>query len=448
MQLRDTMVPMVALLSKVHAVRLFFTRRSLQRNAIGWFLEATGFGGLEFVSVLTGSQIIVGVSGGIAAYKAADFTSKLVQAGATVDVIMTDAAEQFVGKPTFQALSKRPVHTSVFEPWTATELGHISLGHRADAIVVIPATANTLARLATGLADDMLGAVVLSSRAPLIVVPAMEHEMYHHPATAANVDTLERRGVVRVGPERGRLASGEIGEGRMASPETVLGALRHVLGRNGPLSGKQVVISAGGTREGIDPVRYLGNRSSGLMGYVLAQSAIDFGASVTMVSSAIGLSTPYGVSAVPVETAAEMQIAVAEACRQADILIMAAAVADFRPADPRWQKIKKTPGVDRLTLELERTPDILASISRPGLLKIGFAAETNDLVAYAQRKLNEKDLVLVVANDAESTIGSADSAAHLIFADGRSLELPRLPKAEVADRIIREIAMLTDVAPQ
>ena len=400
------------------------------------------------MSVLTGSQIIVGVSGGIAAYKAADFTSKLVQAGATVDVIMTDAAEQFVGKTTFQALTKRPVHTSVFESWTPTEFGHISLGHRADAIVVIPATANTLARLANGLADDMLGAVVLSSRAPLIVVPAMEHEMFHHPATAANVDTLERRGVVRVGPERGRLASGEIGEGRMASQETVLGALRHVLGRNGPLLGKHVVISAGGTRERIDPVRYLGNRSSGLMGYALAQSAIDSGASVTIVSSAIGIASPYGASVVQVETASEMQEGVEVACRRADILIMAAAVADFRPADPRSQKIKKTPGVDRLTLELERTPDILASISRPGLLKIGFAAETNDLVAYARRKLTEKDLVLVVANDAESTIGSADSAPHLIFADGRSLELPRMPKAEVADRIIREIAKLTDVASQ
>jgi phosphopantothenoylcysteine decarboxylase/phosphopantothenate--cysteine ligase len=399
------------------------------------------------VSVLSGSRIIVGVSGGIAAYKAADFVSKLVQTGSTVDVAMTEAAEQFVGPITFQALTKRRVYGSVFEPWSESSYGHITLGHEADAIVVIPATANTIAKLAGGHADDMLGAVVLSSSAPLIVVPAMEHEMYRHAATRANLEMLKSRGMVQVGPERGRLASGEMGDGRMSAPETVIGALRMVLGRKGQLAGKRVVISAGGTREALDPIRYLGNRSSGQMGFALAQAAIEAGAAVSLVTSVIGAPSPYGATAIPVQTACEMQHAILSAIEGADILIMAAAVADFRPASSQSGKIKKQPSLDSLQLEIVRTPDILASIDRPDLLKIGFAAETDNLIEYATNKLHEKGLAMIVANDAETTIGSAESTAHFIFPSGESVALPRMPKPDLAVRVIAEIAKIANVSP-
>ncbi|HKG27095.1 MAG TPA: bifunctional phosphopantothenoylcysteine decarboxylase/phosphopantothenate--cysteine ligase CoaBC, partial [Thermomicrobiales bacterium] len=235
------------------------------------------------MTVLRDARILLAVTGGIAAYKAADLASKLVQAGAVVEAVLSETARQFVGAATFEALTKRPVHGDVFEPWTETSFGHITLGHEADAIVVAPATANTIARLAHGLADDMLGAAYLSTTAPLIVVPAMEHLMYHHPATQANLATLRARGAVQVGPERGRLASGEEGDGRFPSTETILGAIRLTLGRTGPLAGKRIVVSAGGTQEPIDPVRFVGNRSSGLMGYALAQAALDAGASVRLV---------------------------------------------------------------------------------------------------------------------------------------------------------------------
>lgn len=394
------------------------------------------------MTVLAGSQIVVGVTGGIAAYKSADFVSKLVQAGALVDVILTDAAMSFVGPATFQALTKRMVHTGVFEPWTESYFGHISLGHAADALIVIPATANSIAKLAHGLAVDMLGAVALSTKAPLLIVPAMEHDMFHHPSTQANLALLEQRGAVRVGPEQGRLASGEMGDGRMTAPETVVSALRAVLGRNGPLRGKRLVITAGGTREPLDPIRYLGNRSSGRMGYALAQAAIDAGAGVTLISAATGQTPPYDARHRAVTTAAEMLTAVREAVAEADILVMAAAVADFRPVHTQSTKIKKEPGLDRIDLALERTTDIIATVDKPGLMKIGFAAETHDLIAYATSKLRDKGLAMIVANDAELTIGSTESTAHLIFADGRMIDLPRMPKSDVAAEVVAQIAQL------
>ncbi len=397
------------------------------------------------MSVLSGSRIIVGVTGGIAAYKAADFVSKLVQAGAKIDVIMTEAAERFVGPVTFQALTKRTVFGSVFEPWTEDFFGHITLGHEADALVVIPATANTIAKLAGGQADEMLSSVALSTKAPLIVVPAMEHEMYRHPATQSNLKVLVERGAVQVGPETGRLASGELGEGRMSSPETVIGAVRLVLGRTGVLAGKRVVVSAGGTREPLDPIRYLGNRSSGQMGYAVAQAAIDAGADVTLVTSAVDKIAPYGARVVHVQTAREMFDAVETEVESADILIMSAAVADFRPKVSQPGKIKKHPGLHLIQLELVRTLDILGSIDRQGLLKIGFAAETENLIEYATNKLKEKGLAMIVANDAESTIGKSESTAHLIFAGSDSVSLPRLPKSEVAERVVAEIARIANL---
>jgi phosphopantothenoylcysteine decarboxylase/phosphopantothenate--cysteine ligase len=394
------------------------------------------------VSVLSGSRVVLGVTGGIAAYKAADLASKLVQAGALVDVIMTEAATRLVGIATFQSLTKRPVHTDVFESWTDSYFGHISLGHEADAIVVAPATANSIARLANGLADDMLGAVVLSSKAPLVIVPAMEHDMFRHPATQANIAMLAARGAIQVGPESGRLASGEVGEGRMSSPETIVGALRRVLGRSGPLAGKRLVVTAGGTREPLDPIRFLGNRSSGRMGHAIAQAAIDAGAIVTLITTATELAVPYGAEHVSVQTAGEMLEAVRCAADRADILVMSAAVADFRPADAKRTKIKKQPGTEGLPLDLVRNPDIIASVTRPGLVKVGFAAETEDLIPYAAAKLAAKGLDMIVANDAESTIGSTESTAHFLFAEGEPISLPRLSKHEVAARVVTEIARM------
>jgi phosphopantothenoylcysteine decarboxylase/phosphopantothenate--cysteine ligase len=396
----------------------------------------------ESVSVLSGSRVVLGVTGGIAAYKAADLASKLVQAGALVDVIMTEAATRLVGIATFQALTKRPVHTDVFESWTESYFGHISLGHEADAIIVAPATANSIAKLANGLADDMLGAVVLSSKAPLLIVPAMEHDMFRHPATQANIATLVARGAVQVGPESGRLASGEVGEGRMTSPEAIVGALRRVLGRSGPLAGRTLVVTAGGTREPLDPIRYLGNRSSGRMGHAIAQAAIDAGAIVTLITTTTALAVPNGAEPVYVQTAEEMFEAVQCAAERAEILVMSAAVADFRPADAKRTKIKKQPGTEGLPLDLVRNPDIIASVSRPGMIKVGFAAETEDLIPYAAAKLAAKGLDMIVANDAESTIGSTESTAHFLFAHGNPISLPRLPKDEVAARVVAEIARI------
>jgi phosphopantothenoylcysteine decarboxylase/phosphopantothenate--cysteine ligase len=384
----------------------------------------------------------LGVSGGIAAYKSADLASKLVQAGAIVDVIMTQAASRLVGPATFQALTKRPVHTDVFAPWTESWFGHISLGHDADAIVVVPATANTIAKLAHGLADDMLGAVVLSTRAPLLFAPAMEHEMFENASTQANLKLLRDRGALQVGPESGRLASGEIGNGRMVSGETIVGALRLALGRNGLLAGRHVVVTAGGTEEPVDPVRFLGNRSSGRMGHAIAQAALDAGARVTLITAALSQAVPYGADLIRVRTAHEMFVATTDAVGTADAVIMSAAVADFRPRVTASEKIKKSSENSGLTLELERNADVIASIDRPALVKVGFAAETENLIEYASAKLRAKHLDMIVANDAEMTIGSPDSTAHLLFAEGDPVELPRLPKDQVAEHIISHIIRL------
>lgn len=394
------------------------------------------------MSILKGTRIALGVSGGIAAYKAADLASKLVQGGATVDVILTKHATEFIQPLTFQAITKQPVHTGVFEGWREDWFGHISLAHASQALLIAPATANTIAKLAAGLADDMLSSVALASTAPLIIAPAMEHQMWRHPATQANLTTLRSRGATIVGPETGRLASGEFGDGRLVQPEYILGALRQVLGRNGALAGRKIVVSAGGTHEPLDPVRFLGNRSSGLMGYAIAQSAIDQGADVTLVSGPTLLKPPYGAHFVSVETADEMAGAVRDASERADVLIMAAAVADYRPAESRTSKIKKGDPDEPSVIELTRNPDILASIDRPGLIKIGFAAETDDLIANASEKLKRKGLAMIVANDAVKTIGSELSTATFILPYGEPEELPMAEKAEVADAILERIARL------
>lgn len=391
---------------------------------------------------LQGATIVLAVSGGIAAYKAADLASKLVQSGATVETVLTEGAMAFVQPLTFQALTKRPVHSDAFEPWTETSTGHVSLARQTNLLIVAPATANTIARLSLGLAGDFLGVLALATRAPLLLAPAMENHMFHHPATQAHLETLRQRGATIVGPEAGHLASGESGDGRLAPTDAILGAARQTLGRSGPLAHRHVVVTAGGTREPLDPVRFLGNGSSGTMGFALAQAAIDSGAHTTLITATTDLAPPFGAKLVAVQTALEMQEAVTDAIEDADVLIMAAAVADFRPAAMSSRKIKKSAAGANQTLVLTPNPDILASVAKPGLVKVGFAAETEDLVSHATAKLGTKGLSLIVANDASATIGSPVSEATLIAPGGPAITLPRQDKADLAAVIVERIAGL------
>ncbi len=394
------------------------------------------------MSILRGARILLGITGGVAAYKSVDLASKLVQQGAQVDAVLTDAAREFIGPASLNAITRRPVHGSVFEPWTSDWTGHLSLGEESDLIIIAPATANAIANLAHGLAPDMLSSAVLASAAPLLVAPAMEDAMYRHPATQQNLETLRQRDSILVGPENGRLASGEYGVGRMSEPATIVGAARMALGRHGVLAGKRIVVTAGGTREALDPVRYLGNRSSGLMGYAVAQAAIDAGASVILISGPTSLATPYGAVRIDVQTAVEMRNAVTEAVKGAQAIVMSAAVADYRPKSVRSEKIKKSELGATLALELVANPDIIAGVDEPGLLKIGFAAETSNLVEHARRKLREKGLDLVVANDAEQAIGSQENQVTLVWPGGGVEEFPRISKDAVAELLIDRVSGL------
>jgi phosphopantothenoylcysteine decarboxylase/phosphopantothenate--cysteine ligase len=399
------------------------------------------------VNPLQQAQVVLGVSGGIAAYKAADLASKLVQAGAVVDTVLTKSATAFIAPLTFQALTKRPVHEDMFEPWTETSSGHVTLAGNADLVLVAPASANTIAHLALGLASDLLGVLALATTAPLLIAPAMEHHMFHHPATQGHLETLRTRGATIVGPATGHLASGAVGDGRLAPVEDILGAARQLLGRSGALAQRHVVITAGGTREPLDPVRYLGNGSSGAMGYALAQAALDRGAETTLISTVTNLLPPYGASVIPVQTALDMQDAVGTAVRDADALVMAAAVADFRPELAAGQKIKKRPGTNQQTVHLVQNPDILASVEQPGLLKIGFAAETESMVKHATAKLHAKGLAFIVANDAAATIGSARSQATIISRDEPPQALALLDKTELADLILERLINALESKP-
>lgn len=393
--------------------------------------------------MLHGKRIVVGVCGGIAAYKAADLVSKLAQAGAQVDVILTERATQFVTPLTFSALSQRPVYSDLWEPTGEAAARHIELGRAADALVIAPATANTLGRLAHGLADDMLCAVALASTAPLLLVPAMETHMYQHPATQANLRLLVERGAAVIPPETGRLASGEIGIGRFPETATILGYVHGLLGRSGELVGRRVVVTAGGTQEPIDPVRFVGNHSSGLMGFAIAEEARDRGASVMLIAGAVTAPIPAGLEVARVTTALQMREAVFEAVAGADALVMAAAVADYRVERPAANKIKKGSSAENpdgsITLRLVRNPDILADLAvearEEGLIRVGFAAETTDLERNATRKLQDKRLNMLVANDVTregSGFGTTTNEVTLFHADGRIEQLTLLPKTEVA----------------
>ncbi|MGI8484700.1 MAG: bifunctional phosphopantothenoylcysteine decarboxylase/phosphopantothenate--cysteine ligase CoaBC [Thermomicrobiales bacterium] len=393
-----------------------------------------------------GANIVLGVTGGIAAYKAADLTSKLVQARADVRVVMTAGATQFVQPLTFQALSHQPVFSDVFAGWDAGGRGHVTLAADADVLLVAPTTANSIAKLAVGMVDDMLTAIALSTSAPLVIAPAMEHHMWHHPATQANVETLRQRGATIVAPETGYLASGASGDGRLAGGERIIAAVREALGRGGPLARTRIVITAGGTREALDPVRYLGNRSTGTMGLALVDAAIDLGANVTLIAGPTLAAMPAGVRVIRVESAQEMAEAVWSETSSADVLVMAAAVADFRPREMSSQKIKKSPGQDFLQLDLVRNPDIIAETRHPDLLKVGFAAETEQLEHFARQKAESKGLAMIVANDAVQTIGSVDSEAMFIFPEHPTVSLPLMPKSELAVRIMDMIVELRERA--
>ena len=397
--------------------------------------------------VLRSKHIVLGITGGIAAYKTAEVASRLVKAGATVDVVMTEAAIEFVGPLTFQALTHRPVVTEMFTLLGETEIGHVSLARRADLLIIAPATANTIAKLAAGLADNMLTATALGTQVPILLAPAMETRMWENPLTQGNIARLqEARDVTMVGPGVGRLASGGMGPGRMAEPAEIVDWARIILGRGGGLAGQRVVVTTGGTQEPIDPVRFVGNHSSGKMGYALALAARDRGAKVTLVSAPTALPAPTGVQLVGVQTAQEMCQAVLAALPESDALIMAAAVADYRPAEAVAHKIKK--GEGGLELTLVRTADILAEVAtqraelgRPWVV-VGFAAETQDLVANAQAKLEAKRLDLMVANDARQAMGADVNQVTLLDASGSIEELPLLPKDEVAERVMDRVAQM------
>ena len=413
-------------------------------------------------AVLLNRRVLVGICGGIASYKAVELVSRLQQAGAIVDVIMSERAEEFVRPLTFSTVSHRPVYTDLWEPSGRAAETHIALGEEAELLVVIPATANTLAKLAHGIADNMLTAVALATRAPLLLAPAMHHHMYTHPATQANLALLQERGAYILEPEVGRLASGEVGVGRLPDISVLLGAIHVVLGRNGDLAGRRVVITAGGTQEPIDPVRFVGNRSSGKMGYALTTEARDRGAHVILISGPVALDAPYGVDVWRVETAMQMREAVFNAVGEADVLIMSAAVADYRPAVMAAQKLKKegkgAQEVDAeggFNLRLVRNPDILgelADVSEPPevnherkkrLVRVGFAAETGDVITYARDKLAAKRLDLLVANDvsrSDSGFGAETNKVYIFHATGAMEDLPVMPKTGVAaaiwDRIV------------
>ncbi len=403
---------------------------------------------METIRVLKDRPIVLGVTGSIAAYKAVELASQLTQAGAQVTVVMTEAATRFVAPLTFQAVTGQPVYTDL---WTLEHhIPHVGLAQNAALLVIAPATANFIGKLANGLADDLLSVTALAARCPLLIAPAMDAGMYTHPAVTANLKTLADRGVHIAGPAYGRMASGLIGLGRMVEPEALLGQIRYLLSRGGPLAGRRVVVTAGGTREPLDPVRFLSNRSSGRQGFALAQAALDYGAEVTLITAPVALETPWGAQRIDVQTAEEMRQAVLAAIADADVLLMAAAVADWRPAETSAHKLKRREAESR-TLRLVPTPDILAAVAgvrersgRPAVV-VGFAAETRDLIAHAQEKLLSKRLDLIAANDvlaADSGFEVTTNRVTLLDAQGGIQPLELLTKAEVAERILERVHLL------
>jgi phosphopantothenoylcysteine decarboxylase/phosphopantothenate--cysteine ligase len=417
------------------------------------------------MSILSNKRIILGVTGSIASYKAADLASKLTQANAQVDVILSSAAEKFITPLTFQSVTGRRAYTDTDLWGNEAHVLHVGLGHSADLLVIAPCTANTIAKLAYGQADTLLTVTALAATCPLLIAPAMDAGMFDHPATQENLDTLRKRGATIIGPAKGHLASGLSGVGRLLETAEIIGHIRLMLGRNGPLANKKIVITAGGTQEPLDPVRVLTNRSSGKQGYALAQAALDAGAQVTLITTPISLTPPIGARVIRVETAQQMLDAVLDESAASDALIMAAAVADFSPKNMAKDKIKKEGGIPQI--ELEGTEDILKTVSgngsgRPALrsprrgsevetkrprVVVGFAAESRDLLENAAVKLKSKSLDLIAANDistVDAGFASETNRVTLLFADGRREALPLMSKNEVAEIIIGRVADLLE----
>jgi phosphopantothenoylcysteine decarboxylase / phosphopantothenate---cysteine ligase len=387
-------------------------------------------------------RVVLGVSGGIAAYKACELLRRFTESGHDVRVVPTASALNFVGAATWSALSGHPVSTEVWD--TVHEVPHVRIGQQADLLVVAPATADMLAKAAHGLADDLLTNTLLTARCPVVFAPAMHTEMWEHPATQENVATLRRRGALVIEPAVGRLTGVDTGKGRLPDPEEIFETCRRLLARGtdrpaADLAGWHVVVSAGGTREPLDPVRFLGNRSSGKQGYALARAAVARGARVTLVAANTGLPDPAGADVVPVGTALQLREAVLKAAADADAVVMAAAVADFRPARYAPGKIKKRDGEEPAPVELVRNPDVLAEVSanrsRPGQVVVGFAAETDDVLANGRAKLARKGCDLLVVNEVGETkaFGAEENEAVVLDRDGGETPVPHGPKAALAD---------------
>ncbi len=389
---------------------------------------------------LRARRVLLGITAGIAAYKAAELARLLVKDGADVQVVMTRSATQFIGAMTLQAITGRPVRDSLFDAQHEAAMGHIELARWAEVIVIAPATASTLAHLAVGTADDLLTTLCLASTAPLLVAPAMNQAMWAHPATQANIGVLSGRGTQLIGPAVGEQACGDQGAGRMQEPAQIRDAIHDLLMRSGALRGKRVIVTAGPTREAIDPVRFVGNRSSGKMGFAVAAALVAQGADVTLVAGPVALATPGGVTRIDVESADEMHDAVFTSLPGAAIFVACAAVADFRPARAAEQKIKKTD--ETLVVEMIRNPDILSEVSaspaRP--FCVGFAAETNDVENYARGKLLAKGLDMIAANQVSASQGfEVDDNALLVLWEGGQQRLPMQSKSRLAAQLVELI---------
>jgi phosphopantothenoylcysteine decarboxylase/phosphopantothenate--cysteine ligase len=396
----------------------------------------------DAVSALDGKRILLGVTGSIAAYKCPDLIRRLQDQGATVTVVMTDAAGQFVTPLTLQTISRRPVYSRLFDP--REEILHLTLAREADLFLVAPATANFIGKAASGLADDLLSTLLLSARGPVLLAPAMDEAMWDHPVTRGQLRQLREAGIEIVGPGAGPLASGLIGMGRLAEPTAVIAAAAECLASRTVLAGEHVLVTAGPTREPLDPVRFLSNRSSGKMGYAIARSAARRGARVTLISGPTALPPPFGVEVVAVETADDMAAALHKRFTDATLLVMAAAVADYRPANAKTGKMKRRS--EGLQVELEAVPDLLAQLrpERSRQLMVGFAAETEELLPRARRKLQDKNLDLIAANLVGPSLGfdMDDIALTLLDRAGRVTELGLLPKSTAAGRLLDAAAAL------
>lgn len=401
--------------------------------------------------MLRGKKILVGVSGGIAAYKAAEIVSRLSKLGAEVHVAMTKGATEFIAPLTLRTLSRNPVNIEMFDEPKRWNVEHIALAEHVDAVLVAPATANLLAKMAVGIADDFLTTVLMAVQVPIFVAPAMNHAMFHHLATQQNLETLRSRSVNVIGPATGFQACGTNGDGRMSEPAEIVEELVQFFNSSTLLQGKKVLVTAGGTQEPLDPVRYLGNRSSGRMGYAIAQALQESGAETILVSAPTDLPVPHGVQRISVMTAQEMHDVVLEKFSELDVVIKAAAVADYRPKENASQKIKKK-GTS-LLVELVPNPDILAELGKikSKQILVGFAAETENLIENAQDKMRRKNVDMLVANDVTrqgSGFGSLTNIVSFLFPDGRRIDLPQMNKLAVARHLRDEIAGLLGVTKE